>query len=313
MLCILLFLLFLQRFLEKQKPKTNSSSSERGESRSLVLDCASRQARDFARTIRDCRALDVLRSLSFILGITTLFITFSRAAWIVGGTGIVISLLLFFFKALKQKKQESRRWLKGRNSLFFVVLCSLFFVLFLFLGKERLGQLRFKSESLQLRQELNKVALAMIKKHPLTGVGLGNFIPSLAQFKKGLSHKELQPVHNIYLLIGAESGLIGLGVFIWLIYLSYRKLFQKNIKTLKHKNKKRPNYLITQLLISLSIILALGLFDHYFFTLQQTQLLFVIVLGMVLGKITRFTHRNRDATASRFLRLKQKTVILMRA
>ena len=293
-----------------QKPKTNSSSSDpepvEGESRSLVLDCA--------RTIRDYRALDILRSLSFILGITTLFITFSRSGWIAGGTGIVISLLLFFFKALKQKKQESRRWLKGRNSLFFIVLYSLFFVLFLFLGKERLGQLRFKSESLQLRQELNKVALAMIKKYPLTGVGLGNFIPSLAQFKKGLSHKELQPAHNIYLLISAETGLFGLALFVLMIFLTYRGLISKSkfliskqILSTKHQKIKSlvirslgirhylgqlgirsirnlAQVISTPLFISLTCILLLGLVDHYFFTLQQTQLLFAIVLGMVFGQ-----------------------------
>ena len=137
------------------------------------------------------------------------------------------------------------------------------------------GQLQFASESLELRQELNKVAIKMIKKYPLTGVGLNNFIPSLTQFKKGLSYQELQPVHNIYLLIGAESGLMGLGLFLWLIYLSYRKFLQGNNEITKQRNKK--------LSIILTAILLLGLFDHYFFTLQQTQLLFAVVMGMVFG------------------------------
>ena len=137
------------------------------------------------------------------------------------------------------------------------------------------GQLQFASESLELRQELNKVAIKMIKKYPLTGVGLNNFIPSLTQFKKGLSYQELQPVHNIYLLIGAESGLMGLGLFLWLIYLSCRKFLQGNNEITKQRNKK--------LSIILTAILLLGLFDHYFFTLQQTQLLFAVVMGIVFG------------------------------
>ncbi|MBL7150442.1 O-antigen ligase family protein [Candidatus Microgenomates bacterium] len=227
----------------------------------------------------ESRLRNILKILAVVLGITALFITFSRTAWIVGGAGIIISLL-FSWKWLK-RRERGERWLKRENGLL-LVICLLLFVLFLFLGKERLGQLRFKSESVWLRKELNQVALSMIKKHPLTGVGLNNFIVSLSQFKKGLSFKELQPAHNIYLLIGAETGLLGLGVFMWLIWLSYRKLFQKNIKTLKHKNKRLliTNY---QLLITFSAILALGFFDHYFFTLQQTQLLFAIVLGMVFG------------------------------
>ena len=35
---------------------------------------------------------------------------------------------------------------------------------------------------------------------------------------------------------------------------------------------------------SLFIILALGLFDHYFLTLQQGQLMLAVVLGWGLGK-----------------------------
>jgi len=31
-------------------------------------------------------------------------------------------------------------------------------------------------------------------------------------------------------------------------------------------------------------ILTLGLFDHYFYTLQQTQLLFSLVLGLAWAK-----------------------------
>jgi len=35
------------------------------------------------------------------------------------------------------------------------------------------------------------------------------------------------------------------------------------------------------LLIALSAILLIGFFDHYWFTLQQSQLLFSIVLGLI--------------------------------
>ena len=37
----------------------------------------------------------------------------------------------------------------------------------------------------------------------------------------------LQPVHVIYLLIADETGAIGLGIFIWFIVQTYRRLFAK--------------------------------------------------------------------------------------
>ena len=236
-----------------------------------------------------------LRTIAICLGMTTLFITYSRAAWVIGGMGIVA--------ALKKKP----KWLYGCMAIWFIVL--------LLLGGQRLGQLKFNSESVQLRQQLNQTALTMIKKYPLFGVGLNNFIPSLPEFKKGLSFKELQPVHNIYLLIGAEMGLVGLGALLWLIVKAYQKLisncsnysnYSKQAPNPKHQTSKKSLIEVLNirnclgqleirsirnlakantmpLFISLACILLLGLVDHYFFTLQQTQLLLAIVLGMVFG------------------------------
>ena len=184
-----------------------------------------------------------------------------------------------FFLSYKNKKTSNKK----KTVVLFAMLLCCYVAMLLCFGGQRLGQLKFSSESFQLRQELNSTALTMIKKYPLFGIGLNNFIPSLSRFQKGLSFKELQPVHNIYLLIGAETGLVGLGVFLWLIYLSYRKLLYGYMVIWFRKKKDLTIQPFSHLAISLTAILLLGLFDHYFFTLQQTQLLFVIVLGMVFG------------------------------
>ena len=215
----------------------------------------------------------MVKILAIFLGTTALFISFSRAAWIVDGLGVSAAVLLSYFKA-------SKKGLRKRSYLLLYCSIALLLIVFFFLGKERLFDLSPEVESIKLRQELNQAAILMIKKYPLTGVGLNNFIPALPQFKKGLSYKELQPAHNIYLLIGAESGLVGLGMFLWLIWLSYKKLLQPNNQITKQPNKK---LLITNYLITLTSILLLGLFDHYFYTLQQGSLLFALVLGAIFG------------------------------
>lgn len=108
----------------------------------------------------------------------------------------------------------------------------------------------------------------MVREQPLIGVGLNNFISQLPNYWQniGLTYW-LQPVHNIFLLVAAETGLLGLAIFLWFLILTLKKLLVTNY----------------QLLITLSAILALGLFDHYWLTLQQPQLLFTIVLGLSWG------------------------------
>ena len=73
-----------------------------------------------------------------------------------------------------------------------------------------------------------------------------------------------QPVHNIYLLIAAETGLLGLMAFLFFLYLLI---------------KKKPRLTIFCLL--LVSFLIIGLFDHFFWTLQQGQMVFWLILGII--------------------------------
>jgi O-antigen ligase len=80
-------------------------------------------------------------------------------------------------------------------------------------------------ESIIGRIQLMKNAWAMIKAHPLLGVGLNNFTESMMFFDpSGIMAKlfPLVPVHNIYLLIAAETGLLGLAAFLFLLWRAWR-------------------------------------------------------------------------------------------
>ncbi len=179
---------------------------------------------------------------TFILGTMTLFLTVSRSAWLAFG----LSLLSV---GIIKKAQPIR--LLGLLGL---------------IGS--LGGLVFFSqgESLTLRQDLNLAAIKMIQSFPILGIGPNNFLVKLPDFyePKNLV-RFFQPAHNLYLLIASEIGLIGLIGLICFLVLTYRRLLLT------------ANYL---LLTTLSAILVLGLFDHYFYTLQQGQLLFTIILGL---------------------------------
>lgn len=111
----------------------------------------------------------------------------------------------------------------------------------------------------------------MIKESPFYGVGLNNFIVHLPKFWVQSGVYFLQPVHNIFLLVAAETGLVGLLAFLWFLWLMIKRLILGNQSFL---------------LLALGVILFTGIFDHYWLTLQQNQLLATIVFGLVFsGKI----------------------------
>lgn len=107
------------------------------------------------------------------------------------------------------------------------------------------------------RLELIKAALTIVKENLLTGVGLNNFIPNLPKVTNTfLNAWELQPVHNIFLLVFSELGIVGFVVFCFFFFLLITN-----------------NY-------SLIAIALTGLSDHYWLTLQQNMLLFTYVLAI---------------------------------
>lgn len=128
-------------------------------------------------------------------------------------------------------------------------------------------------EALGLRDALMQAAWRMILAHPLFGVGLGNFLPTLPSFLTGrILFGFLQPVHTIFLLVLAETGIIGLGLFIYVLAQALRISFQGWIK--------QKNMVSHFAFFALVAICLIGMTDHYFLTLQQGQLLFALVLGL---------------------------------
>ena len=123
-------------------------------------------------------------------------------------------------------------------------------------------------ESVSRRVELNNIAYELYRSSPIIGIGMNNFIVQMSNYpninEPGFF---FQPAHNIYLLLLAEGGIIGLTLLTWLIW----KIYMIGLK--------RKSYIIP-----LVAILVLGLFDHYPLTLQQGQLLLALVIGLNLRK-----------------------------
>lgn len=121
-------------------------------------------------------------------------------------------------------------------------------------------------DAIQKRIDLAGSAFRMFLDSPVYGVGLNNFIALLPAYgaKPEISWF-LQPVHNLTLLVLSETGAFGLVLFFYIIARSLTRMVRAN-----------QTFLIGAFLV----ILLTGTFDHYWLTLQATQLLFVLVLGL---------------------------------
>lgn len=119
--------------------------------------------------------------------------------------------------------------------------------------------------SFQKRITLMTQSLTIISQHFFSGVGLGNYLLAQYAFPIKYSYFFLQPVHNIYLLLSAETGLV-ISIF-----------FSVHIF-----NMLKKYWHIMSVFLILVAVLLTGLSDHYWLTLQQNTLLLGVLFGIIM-------------------------------
>lgn len=128
--------------------------------------------------------------------------------------------------------------------------------------------------SVSERSRLWQEALVNIKSSPLQGTGLGNY-PLLV--KPNAEAREPIYVHNLYLDIAVELGLVGLGLFILLIVSCLPKFSFSPHTLLSYR---------LALLLSLSIFLIHSFFEYPLFSVHILPL-FLIILALLYVEKTR--------------------------
>jgi len=221
------------------------------------------------------RCLDKIALLS---GTLLIIFTFSRVVWL---TASLLGLIYLLTKLQRNIKFKSLRF------DFSYLIIALLIPLFVYLFSKTTNDLT----SLTIRMKLANTALVLIRQSPIFGIGANSFILGLAKTNsvwEGLYW--LQPVHNIFLLVASETGLVGLSLFVGFLVLTTRRLLYRYIVISAEKRdceiaRYRPELTGERftVLIALLTILFTGLFDHYWLTLIQNQLLFVLILALSWG------------------------------
>lgn len=207
----------------------------------------------------------------YILFLSTIVLTMSRISFTVSLLGVIVYVLL----RVKRSKQLTHKIILP------VFILSI--ITFLPININRfISFITLQDSSFSERIVLTKASLIMSAQHPFVGVGLNNFIFHLSQFLNTKATTPLlQPVHNTYLLILSELGIIGLFLFLYLLLYAYKQI-----------QKKHPPLTMLQTTSLFQIILLLA-FDHYFYTLWQSSLLFTVFIAFMI--VDNTTHEKNKA------------------
>lgn len=190
----------------------------------------------------------LLKYISLFVFSILVFISFSKGAIF---TYILLSFYFLFF--ISRIQCSFCKWAR----LIILGIVSLLFV-----------QARTDPLTLQKRLGLVINSLHIIVQYPITGVGIGNYLIAQNQYSSKFSYFFNQPVHNIFLLFLAETGVL-IGGFLLLLFLRFLR-----------------KWLNLQYIPVLIAIVITGFFDHYWLTLQQNMLLLGFIIGVSLKRRT---------------------------
>lgn len=144
------------------------------------------------------------------LGTAAMIRTLSRSGWV----GLALGSLLTLWLIARRKGFRLRRLRRALMPLGMTMVL----ITILFWHPITVRLFAPMPYSVSFRLKLAQGALEMIKAQPLIGVGLNTFREVMTDFPSlYLFAARPAPVHNIYLLVAAETGILGLLFFLWLL------------------------------------------------------------------------------------------------
>ncbi|MDF1498689.1 MAG: hypothetical protein P1P85_05070 [Patescibacteria group bacterium] len=235
--------------------------------------------------------------------VSALLLTFSRVSWFSFCFAIGILFFIYFmhiynvsretniFKKIYYYKKFINLIIRFKE-LFIVCFLLIYLIISNFsIIQVRLDDNLLSNSSLPSnyaisdRSFYNNVSRETLSDNLLFGSGLGTSIFQIDEYAKNnninqkIESWQYQPTHNIYYLIASEIGLLGLMIFLLIIINIILYNFNRQIVSRETIIYKKLNYYLYAIFLS---FLFIGLFDHYFWTLQQGRLIFWMILGLLL-------------------------------
>lgn len=231
----------------------------------------------------------ILISVGQVIITIGLVLSFSRSAWLATLCGMMSLLIIVVLSSRPSPKGAWRDSLKSvhqgisplrsasvemtgmiKQILFILAPVLCLFVIFqpLFLARFNTdNRLEYKSVNERVGQyvDFKKVFFT----HPWLGVGPGAYTLALSDMYPKAKAYDLQPVHNIYALVLAEWGIVGTAFWL-MVYGFVGLIIWKN------------NRIFFPILV---VLLVVGLFDHWIFTMYTGVMVWWVVWGLGLKKV----------------------------
>ncbi|HER24483.1 MAG TPA: tetratricopeptide repeat protein [Candidatus Atribacteria bacterium] len=245
---------------------------------------------------------------------TTLVVTFTRSAYLGCGISLVFMIILFI-------TLQGKSFIAENKKLFIIILVAIIIITLLFVIPTPLNKsgtiistiksrisLSQMSESFSISSRISnwKFTALMIKDHPLIGSGIGtykyNSLRYQARFLEQGQNRSIYPyvfadkTHNEYLQLWAEVGIVGLGIFIWLI-ISYFNYGLRFIKRVKNRYKQG---MIIGLMGAVTAVLIDSIFG-FPLHLSATIILFWLAIALTIVMVKSETDREEIPTSKKDL------------
>ena len=203
--------------------------------------------------------------LSGLIVLTAIIFSYTRGVWL----GLIGGLI---FMAI----------LRSRKLLLFVltglIVCSVFLVILPSSGFSRRVMGTFKSERpVGDRIYFWEGSLKIIRDYPITGLGWEGFGLVYPEYKPAEGRQLVSNAHNNFIDMAVDSGLLGLGIFIWFLVTIYKVGFH----IFKELEEGYFKGIAWGFLGSFTAFLIAGL-SQYNFGDSEVVMLFYFLLGMVM-------------------------------
>ncbi len=165
-------------------------------------------------------------SISIILTVVTWFLTFSKSGWL----SLITTMILVFFLT-KTKK----------GAIFLLVILFMSFAIIFLSSNIRndlVPRLQSTYQTLECRRVAYPIGFNMVRDNLCFGIGVGNYPLLIKKFADATKMPYLieTNLHNLYLQIFVEAGLMGLCAFIfWLIGII--RYLMSSLKSLEMSEK----------------------------------------------------------------------------
>jgi len=215
----------------------------------------------YSKTIREKRWL----GLSSLIILTAIIFSYGRGVWL----GLIAGLI---FMAILSSRRLFLSIVAG------IIVCSMFILILPSseFSQRVVGTFRSK-RPVGDRTEFWEGSLRIVRDYPITGVGWEGFRKVYPRYRPVEARESGCNAHNNFIDVTVDGGLLGLGMFLWLLMTIYKVSFHI-FKKLEDGYLKGISW---GFLGSFTAFLIAGL-SQYNFGDSEVVMLFYFLLGMVM-------------------------------